>query len=413
MPSILIVDDEIEICKQVSIILKDEGYNSSYVINSDECISELENNNYDLLLVDLWLKNSKLQGNELIGYISNKYSNIIIISFSGHANIDNAIDSVKSGANDFIEKPFETKKLLHIIEKNLEILKNKLTLNNYRTKISFHTKVNYIGSSNEINSYLEKINKLKNRENILINGPNGIGKFYLANKIHNKISNNNFDTFLNLSEILLTFDDILKFNSIHKYFTIYINDIDKYDGLNIKDLNKFILENKINASIIADCVNNINTSTFDFFKIHFKLKSLSSRSNEIIDIFAHYLNLFSQKLLKKTFLLDDKTIHTLTSYDWPGNVFEIMNIAENIVKKIDPTKSIILNEDLSPFINVNNSNKKLYNLNYKDAKDTFERDFLINNLKLNNWNVTLTAKNLKIDRVSLYRKIKTLKINLT
>ena len=62
------------------------------------------------------------------GYISNKYSNIIIISFSGHANIDNAIDSVKSVANDFIEKPFETKKLLHIIEKNLEILKNKLTL---------------------------------------------------------------------------------------------------------------------------------------------------------------------------------------------------------------------------------------------------------------------------------------------
>ena len=187
MPNILIIDDEIEICKQVSLALNDEGHKSSYVLNSDDCLTEIHENSYDLVLVDLWLKNSKLNGNELISTLSNSFKNLIIISFSGHANIDNAIESLKSGANDFIEKPFETKKLLHVISKNLELLKNKLTIDNYRNKLSLHTKINFIGSSKEISNYLEKINKFKNKENIFISGPPGTGKFFLANLIHNKI----------------------------------------------------------------------------------------------------------------------------------------------------------------------------------------------------------------------------------
>ena len=92
MPNILIVDDEIEICKQVAITLNDEGHNAKYVLNSDDCLSEILNNSYDLVLIDLWLKNSTLQGNDLISKISSNHNDLVIISFSGHANIDNAID---------------------------------------------------------------------------------------------------------------------------------------------------------------------------------------------------------------------------------------------------------------------------------------------------------------------------------
>ena len=150
MPKILIIDDEIDICKQVSLTLIDEGHHAAYVMNSDDCLIELSKNNYDIVLVDLWLKNSTLQGNQLISHLSSIYKELIIISFSGHANIDNAIDSLKSGAHDFIEKPFETKKLLHVISKNLEFLKNKLTIDNYRNKMSFHTKINDISSEEPI-----------------------------------------------------------------------------------------------------------------------------------------------------------------------------------------------------------------------------------------------------------------------
>ena len=107
MSKILIIDDEIEICKQVSLILSKNGYETSFVSSYKELLSILNNNfNFDLVLVDLWLKNSTKQGIDIIQKLKNEYSNLIIISFSGHANIDNAIESVKAGANDFIEKPF-------------------------------------------------------------------------------------------------------------------------------------------------------------------------------------------------------------------------------------------------------------------------------------------------------------------
>jgi two-component system, NtrC family, nitrogen regulation response regulator NtrX len=413
MPNILIVDDEIDICKQVAITLNDEGHNASYVLNSDDCLNEILNNSYDLVLVDLWLKNSSLQGNDLISKISSNYNDLVIISFSGHANIDNAIDSLKSGADDFIEKPFETKKLLHVISKNLEHLKNKITINNYRNKISFHTKINYIGSSNEINLQLEKIKKLKTKENIFISGPNGIGKFFLANLIHNQISNNNFDTFINLNEVILSFNDILKLSSIHKYFSLYVNDLHVFNSMNLLDLNQYIIDHNINASIISDSFNDDILREYNFFKTKIKLKSLNFRTDEIFNIFSHYLNLFSTKLLNKKLTIHDAVKEKIMSYDWPGNVFQIMNITENIVKNIDVTKDIISSSDVDLYINDTQNDNNLYNLNYKDAKDSFEREYLMNKLKLNSWNVTKTALSLNLDRVSLYRKIKSLKINLT
>jgi two-component system nitrogen regulation response regulator NtrX len=146
MSKILIIDDELEICKQVSLILNKNSFKASYVNSYDEYSKlKVTKFDFDLVLVDLWLKNSSKQGIDIINELKNNFKNLAIISFSGHANIDNAIESVKAGANDFIEKPFETKKLIHIIQKNLLELKQKVTINNYRNQISFHTKINNIG----------------------------------------------------------------------------------------------------------------------------------------------------------------------------------------------------------------------------------------------------------------------------
>ena len=161
MSKILIIDDEIEICKQVSLILSKNGYETSFVSSYKELSNILNDNfNFDLVLVDLWLKNSTKQGIDIIQKLKDEYSNLIIISFSGHANIDNAIESVKAGANDFIEKPFESKKLIHIIQKNLLELKQRVTINTYRNQISFHSKTNSIGwfLSNEESNFVPSVN---------------------------------------------------------------------------------------------------------------------------------------------------------------------------------------------------------------------------------------------------------------
>ena len=414
MSKILIIDDELEICKQVSSILNKNSFKSSYVISYDE-YSKLKDTNFDfdLVLVDLWLKNSSKQGIDIINELKNNYSNLVIISFSGHANIDNAIESVKAGANDFIEKPFETKKLLHIIQKNLLELKQKVTINNYRNQISFHTKINNIGFSDYIDNFFIKANKIKSNSSIYLYGPRGTGKNYFANYIHMKLSSNNPDTFINMNENLLNENDLLKFSSLHNYFTIYFNDFDNFNKIEILNYFNLVKFNKINASIIIDSRNSdFDVNLIKNIDYKFKFIPLIERKNEIFPLFKHYLNIFTKKKFEKNVSIDPLIENFLINYNWPGNIFEVMNVAQNLVNDMISPPDIIMIDEIKKMLDNSPINSDLYDLNYKEAKEKFERDFLIQKLKNNNWNMTLTSKLLNLDRVSLYRKLKTLNIKI-
>ena len=414
MSKILIIDDELEICKQVSLILNKNDFNSSYVTSYEEFINlHKKNFDFDLVLVDLWLKNSPKQGIDIINELKNNYNDLVIISFSGHANIDNAIESVKAGANDFIEKPFETKKLLHIIQKNLLELKQKVTINNYRNQISFHSKINKIGFSEIIDNYFEKILKIKSNSSILLYGPSGIGKNYTANFIHMKLSSNNPDTFINMNENLMNENDLLKFSSLHSYFTIYFNDFEKFNSLELLNYFDLVKKNKINATIILDSkspdLDNIMLKKIDY-KFHFK--PLIKRKNEIMKLFKYYFDIFSQKKFERPINIDPSIEILLTKHNWPGNVFEVMNLAQNLINNMVSPPEIVKIDEIREILDNSTSNSQLYDMNYKEAKEKFERDFLIQKLKNNNWNMTLTSKMLNLDRVSLYRKIKSLNIKI-
>ena len=414
MSKILVIDDELEICKQVSLILNKNSFKTSYVSSYDE-YSKLKNTNFDfdLVLVDLWLKNSSKQGIDIINELKNNFSNLAIISFSGHANIDNAIDSVKAGANDFIEKPFETKKLLHTIQKNLLDLKQKVTINNYRKQISFHTKINNIGFNDYIENIFTKANKIKSNSSIYLYGPMGTGKNYFANYIHMKLSSNNPDTFINMNENLINENDLLKFSSLHDYFTIYFNDFENFNQIEILNYLNLVKFNKINASIILDSKNlDLDENIIKNIDYKFKFIPLIERKNEIFPLFEHYLNIFTKKKFDKNANIDPLIENFLIKYNWPGNIFEVMNIAQNLVNDMISLPEILMIDDIKKIIDNSTVNSDLYDLNYKEAKEKFERDFLIQKLKNNNWNMTLTSKSLNLDRVSLYRKLKTLNIKI-
>tara|TARA_B100000965_G_scaffold108639_1_gene89797 strand:+ start:3953 stop:5200 length:1248 start_codon:yes stop_codon:yes gene_type:complete len=414
MSKILIIDDEIEICKQVSMILSKNGYEASYVTSSKELSILLNDNfNYDLVLVDLWLKNSNKQGIDIIEQLKRDFNNLIIISFSGHANIDNAIESVKAGANDFIEKPFETKKLIHIIQKNLLELKQRVTINTYRNQISFHSKINAIGFGEYIDQLIHKTSKIKFNTSILLHGPSGVGKNYLANTIHMNLSSNNPDTFINMNENLMNESDLLKFNSLHNYFTIYLNDYEKFNTIELLNYLNLVKSKSISASIIFDTKNpDFDDPILKKLDYNIEIKALNKRKNEIIYLFKHYINAFSKKKFDRTIELDDEISSLLNNHNWPGNVFEIMNICENITNSINKNNEIITKENVEKVLNSSTKSADIYDLSYKEAKDKFEKEYFLQKLKTNNWNMTMTAKMLKLDRVSLYRKIKSLNIKL-
>ena len=414
MTKILVIDDELEICKQISLILSKQGYDVTYA-NSFKEFNDLRQRNfdYDVVLVDLWLKNSNKQGIDIIEFLKNNYDNLVIISFSGHANIDNAIESVKVGANDFIEKPFETKKLIHIIQKNLLELQQRVTINNYRNKISFHSKIDIVGSGQYIEDLFKIIYKIRNNSSILIIGPNGIGKNFLANTIHMNLSSNNPDTFINLNENLMNETDLLKLSSLHNYFTIYVNDYENFDQIELLSYLNLVKSKKINATIIFDSkridikdpfINNIDNKII--------LKPLTARKDEIFDLFKHYLNIFALKKFEKKIQIEDDVEKLLIGHTWPGNIFEIMNLAENVIGLLSDNNKLVSKDLIDNLIKNSTDNADLYNLNFKEAKDKFEKEYLIQKLKINNFNMTLTAKMLKLDRVSLYRKVKSLKIEI-
>ena len=414
MPKILIIDDEIEICKQVSLILTKNSYECDYVTSYDDLKKYLSIDiHFDVALVDLWLKNSSKQGLDIISELSINFKNLLIISFSGHANIDNAIESVKAGANDFIEKPFETKKLLHIIQKNLLELQNKVSLQNYRNKISFHSKINNIGFSDDITNIINKSKKILVNDMVLISGPTGVGKNYLANIIHRRLSNNNPDTFINLSETIFNEADLFKINSLHNYFTIYINDYEKYNQIEVLNFTNLINNKKINATIILDTKKlDISEPYIKLFKFIFQIKKLSERKSEIFYIFKHYISEFVSKKFENKVLIDDEIENILISHSWPGNIFEVMNLAENIVNLLTANNLTITVDLVQDLLSSSPKTTDLFHLNYKEAKEKFEKDYLIQKLEANNWNMTSTAKMLKLDRVSLYRKIKSLNIKI-
>ena len=414
MTKILVIDDELEICKQISLILSKYGYDVTYA-NSFKEFSDLQQSffNYDVVLVDLWLKNSTKQGIDIIEYLNDKYDNLVIISFSGHANIDNAIDSVKAGANDFIEKPFETKKLLHIIQKNLLELQQRVTINNYRNKISFHSKIDTVGSGKYIDDIFKTLLKFQNNSSILIVGPNGIGKNFLANTIHMNLSSNNPDTFINLNENLMNEGDLLKLSSLHNYFTIYLNDYENFNQIELLNYLNLVKSRKINASIIFDSkkidkkdpfINNIEHKII--------LKPLTARKEEILELFKHYLNIFSLKKFGNKIQINNDVEKLLTNHSWPGNIFELMNLSESVTALLNDNSLIVTKDLIENLIKNSTDNADLYDLNFKEAKNKFEKEYLLQKLKINNFNMTLTAKMLKLDRVSLYRKVKSLKIEI-
>jgi transcriptional regulator with PAS, ATPase and Fis domain len=270
-----------------------------------------------------------------------------------------------------------------------------------------------IGLQTFTDSIEKKLTKIKLFNSILIYGPSGIGKSFLAYKIHMKLSSNNTDTFINMNENLMNENDLLKFNSLHNYFTIYLNDFEKFNKLEILNYLNLIKNKNINAIIIFDTKNfNKDDPLLKTIDFTIQLDPLEKRKNEVFGIFKHYINIFFKKKFETNPIIDEQISNVLNSHNWPGNIFEIMNISEILINKIENSNQTITFNLVNEIIKSSIENADIYDLNFKEAKNKFEKEYLEQKLRSNNWNMTITAKNLNLDRVSLYRKVKSLGINI-
>ena len=442
MHKVLIIDDEKDICFLISEILKDENYNTSIALNSDEAISKFNEIKPDLVILDVWLSNSKLDGIEILKEFKSINSNIPIIIISGHGTVDLAVKSIKNGAYDFLEKPFNSDKLIILTKRAIE--SSSLLTENKNLKDTLIKTIPLIGNS----EFIKKINKLlyeqsSSNSRLLIEGPFGTGKKHFTNLIHqnsqykdklpisidfkkltnealdnmfaenkNAINENIFYRSNNNSLILLNIETLP--NIYQKKLLNFLENKKFFEDLDIKLNHKIITITEKNLEIEIEKGNFIKR-LYDRISTDFiKFKSLSDRRDDVLPILDYYLNEKSGGNLN--FKFSSKALTKLQMYDWPGNISQLINYVE---------KSLILNQDqnikelevddlalqMGDETASNSSNNSL-DLSLKEARSEFEKNYLISQIKRFNGNITKVSEFTGMERTALYRKFKSLDIKV-
>ncbi len=449
---ILIIDDEIDICDQLSGLLNDRGFNVKYCISSESGIKEFKRNTYSLVILDIWLNNSKLDGFQTLEEIKELNEAVPIIMISGHGNIETAVNSIKKGAYDFIEKPLDGDLLIFKVSKALENYELKNKINNlYKSKND-----NYIANSEASKKVLNSLKKIsKTDSSILLSGLKGSGREFLARKIHieSNRSNRRLKT-IDFSDLDRTKIENKLFGSEEKGIiksigifeevnggTLFIKNIDKMDSkiqgkfLRVLEEKKYyrigsLSPNNINFRIISsskmllndlrkcvvfrsDLLNKIN-----FYEI--MVPSIKQRTEDIKDLVKEFLvkalrfhklnveNVSNDAILFFSELVCVNNIAQLKKFiEW--SVFMLSETENNKI-----TKEKVINL-LNGFLNGNSKREKIDNLEYldieiKQARESFEKNYLTYNLKKYNNNISKVSQKIGMERTALYRKLKLLKI---
>lgn len=451
---ILIIDDEIDICKQLSGLLNDLGYDSKYSITSEKGLDLFKENNFSLVLLDIWLNNSKFDGFQALEKIKNINPDIPVIMISGHGNIETAVNSIKKGAYDFVEKPFDSDILIFKIKKALETLFLKRKLNNFAQVRKNLSLVNVSKSSKNLSEFIDK--NAKNESNIFIHGDKGCGKQFVATIIHSKSyrSNKNFkiiDCNQKSNDFEVEFfgkeeNKVVEIPGILEdvnFGTLYLKNIDNIQDTTQGKLLRILEEKRysrigsfspinLNLRIIASSTKNL----MHFSKIirkelleklnfaELKIPSLHER----IEDFPGLVEIFVNQITRKTNLshknISDDLLNILYKKNFFTNVSQLEKFIEWLILMFDKRKEKLITHELlndlfSSVIdlnvnqsNVSNDNDEMFNLKIKEARDNFEKKFLMYNLEKFKYKLSLVATKIGMERTALYRKVKSMKIDM-
>ncbi len=445
---VLIIDDNFDIRNLVSNLLKDKNYHIREAANYDQAVSEIDKKLPDLAIIDVKLDKGDKDGIDLLKKIKKMTNLVPVIIISGHANVEMAVEALKLGAYEFITKPFAAEQLLNFVNRALENIKLKKENEQLENKL-FHS-FDLIGESNQISRIKKMITKLSSTESrILICGPTGSGKELVARKIH-KNSSRSKDPFIVLNGALLQADNYEQelFGTENSDGTISYGFLEKAKNgtLLIDEVSEIPLDTQ--AKILRVLIDQKFKRTNGNKDIHVNIRIIASTSKDLKNEVAignfredlyHRLNvvpveipelrsrtedipLLVKYFQKKTSEINgipeidiDTNDELLYSYSWPGNVRELRNLVERIsILSQNENKANIgrfLHEILSK-----NSSESLQDTSVslsfplKQARENFEKNYLLNQLKKNKGNVSKTAEFIGMERSALHRKLKSLGI---
>ena len=430
---ILIIDDESDIANNIKAILEDENYSASIANDSTSALSLINSNEYNLIILDVWLDNSELDGIGILKKLRELNSTPVII-ISGHGNIDMAVKAIKDGANEFIEKPFTTERLLLSISRSIELHEIKSENNQLKQKGIYDYE--FIGNSIAINKVKNLIKKVApTTSRIMIYGDSGTGKDIVAREIH-KYSNFRNGPFIAINAALMEPENIEKefFGYYEKnvsktgYFEAAANGsifIDEVAEMPLQTQAKILRvltdkqfsklgDNKIielNCRIICSSIQNledlVDEGSFrkDLFHrlnvVSIHLPKLAERLDDLDELIKYFIKLFSGEDVNQSLIQFIKAKYI--NYDWPGNIRELRNTIE---------RYIILGEKYDDDDNSDHSSEftdqNVISLPLKNARKIFEKHYLQSQINRFDGNISKTASFIGMERSALHRKLKQL-----
>jgi two-component system nitrogen regulation response regulator NtrX len=448
---ILIVDDEADIRELISGILQDEGYETRMARNSDATLAALADRRPSLIILDIWLQESKLDGLDLLSVIRERHPEMPVVIISGHGNIETAVSAIKRGAYDYIEKPFNADRLILVVGRALEA--SRLRRENEELKGRTGADVELLGSSIAMRQLRQTLKKIApSNSRILITGAMGAGKELAARSLH-ELSQRANGPFVILSAATMAPDRMeeelfgiedgsgatQRVGALEEAHggTLYIDEIADMPMETQGKVLRVLVEQtfqrvgggkkvKVDVRIVSSTGRDlsilISEGRFreDLYHrlsvVPVRVPSLVERREDIPELIEYFSRLYSLASGQPHRKLATDAIATLQTQDWPGNVRQLRNNIERVMILAggDPGSEItaaMLPPDVGAALSpaaTGFGGEHLLALPLREAREAFERDYVAAQLSRFGGNISRTAQFVGMERSALHRKIKLL-----
>jgi two-component system nitrogen regulation response regulator NtrX len=445
---ILIVDDEEDIRDLISGILNDEGYMTRVAGDSESALAAVRSRRPQLVVLDIWLQGSRQDGIEVLDTIKREQPDLPVVMISGHGTIETAVSSIRKGAYDFVEKPFKADRLLHVVERALESARLKREVQELKLKAGDETDL--VGNSPSITQLRVLIDKIApTNSRVLISGPAGSGKEVAARLIHAR-SRRAGNAFVAINCATMEPDRLEAelfgveasdgaarktglFELAHNG-TLYLDEVSDMPLETQGKILRVLIDQtftrvggqarvQVDARVICSTTRDLRAETEvgrfreDLYHrlnvVPVRIPSLAERRDDIPVLVGHFMKRLSAASGLPTRSIGDDAMAVLQTHGWPGNVRQLRNIVERllILASDDVTEAVtadLLPTDLGSGMGGNKNGDLVISLPLREAREIFERDYLIAQINRFGGNISRTAAFIGMERSALHRKLKSL-----
>jgi two-component system nitrogen regulation response regulator NtrX len=448
---VLIVDDEADIRELVSGVLEDEGYAVRGAADSNQTLEAIEERRPSMVLLDVWLQGSKLDGLQLLQEIKQRDPTIPVLVISGHGNLDTAVAAVREGAVDFIEKPFEAERLIYLVDRATET--DRLRRENQTLRLQVGQEDQLQGSSVAINTVRATLKRVApTGSRVLISGPPGVGKEIAARMIH-QWSPRARAPFIVLSAAMMSPDRVEEelFGSEaegairpglleHAHGgTLFLDEIADMPLTTQAKILRVLTDQsytrvggqravKVDVRVLSATSRNLQDEIaagrfredlyYRLNVVPVRLPPLRERREDIPELVSHFLARIAAERRMAAPTISEEAMAALQAHDWPGNVRQLRNIIERTLILAPGDRAARIEVDLLPpevldnqsAVSGANTGMAIMGSPLREAREAFEREYLKIQIRRFSGNISRTASFIGMERSALHRKLKALGI---